>query len=362
MQPLTSAVTICAAGGGKTTRIVGAAAAAAAADKRALLVTYARNNESQLHSHFYKLAPSLPPHVEVMTWFTFLLRELARPYQRSLHNRRIEAIQWVDARSARYSKATDIGAHYFAGGTRIYSDKIAKFACATDKETGGAVMARLRQRFDHIFVDEIQDMAGYDLDILELILKAGITLSLVGDHRQATFRTNNSARGAPYRGRDIIKKFEDWKKAGLIALQYERHTHRCHQDIADLGDSFFPNEPTTKSINDTKTDHDGVFIVPSGKVAQYVEHFRPQVLRLDRRTPCNGLSALNFGESKGMTFDRVLIFPHNLGSKWLKTGDISHVEGSIEKMYVATTRARQSVAFVYDGAVGIANTQVYSVS
>lgn len=353
---MASAVTICAAGGGKTTRIVGEAAAGG---RRALLVTYTRNNETQLYRHFYKLAPSLPPHVEVMTWFTFLLRELARPYQRSLHNRRIDAIHWVEAQSARYAAAANIDAHYFAGSTRIYSDKIAKFVCAIDQTTGGAVVARLKQRFDHIYVDEIQDMAGYDLDILELILKAGITVSLVGDHRQATFRTNQAARNKQYGGRDIIKKFEEWKKAGLIALHYEQHTHRCHQDIADLGDSFFPNEPVTKSLNTTVTEHDGIFIVPSGKVAQYVEQFRPQVLRLDKRTPCNGLAALNFGESKGMTFTRVLIFPHGGGKKWLKTGVISHVEGSIEKMYVGATRARQSVAFVYDGPAAIPKAQPY---
>jgi DNA helicase II / ATP-dependent DNA helicase PcrA len=354
---LTSAVTICAAGGGKTTRIVGEAALAE--DKRTLLVTYTRNNESQLYRHFYGLAPSLPPHVEVMTWFVFLLRELARPYQRSLHNRRIDAIHWVEAQSARYAQASDIDAHYFAGSTRIYSDKIAKFVCEADKKTGGAVMARLKQRFDHIYVDEIQDMAGYDLDILELILKAGITLSLVGDHRQATFRTNRAARNSQYGGRNIINKFEEWKSAELLILHYEQHTHRCHQDNAKLGDSLFPNEPATMSLNVTTTEHDGIFIVPTGKVDEYVEQFQPQALRLDKRTPCNGLSALNFGESKGMTFDRVLIFPHGLGKRWLKSGDISHVEGSIEKMYVGVTRARQSVAFVYDGAVGIEKAQTF---
>ena len=354
---MASAVTICAAGGGKTTRIVGNAAAAV--DKRVLLVTYTRNNESQLYRHFYKLAPSLPPHVEVMTWFTFLLRELARPYQRALHNRRIDAIHWVEGQSAQYAKASNIDAHYFAGSTRIYSDKIAKFVCGCNDKTGGAVIERLQQRFDHIYVDETQDMAGYDLDILELILKSGITLSLVGDHRQATFRTNQASRNKQYGGRNIIKKFEEWQKAGLLGLHYEQYTHRCHQDIADLGDSFFPNEPVTKSLNATATEHDGIFIVPNDKVAEYVQQFNPQVLRLDKRTPCNDLPALNFGESKGMTFNRVLIFPHGGGKKWLKSGEICHVVGSIEKMYVGATRARQSVAFVYDGAAKIPKAQPY---
>jgi DNA helicase-2/ATP-dependent DNA helicase PcrA len=62
---------------------------------------------------------------------------------------------------------------------------------------------------------------------------------------------------------------------------------------------------------------------------------------------------MNFGESKGLSFQRVLIFPHKLGQKWLSTGKLTHVEKSAEKMYVGVSRARYSVAFVHDGASGV---------
>jgi len=220
-------------------------------------------------------------------------------------------------------------------------------------------MRRLAQRFDHIFVDEIQDMAGYDLDVLELILKAEIKLTLVGDHRQATLKTNKGKKNAAFGGINIIKKFKAWDKAGLAALTYEQHTHRCHQHIADLGDRFFPSEPATKSLNDIVTGHDGVFIVAPAKVDAYVATFAPQVLRFDKKTACRDLPAMNFGESKGLTFDRVMIFPHGLARKWLSTGQISHVEKSVARMYVGATRARHSLAFVHDGAVAIPDVQVY---
>jgi DNA helicase-2/ATP-dependent DNA helicase PcrA len=55
---------------------------------------------------------------------------------------------------------------------------------------------------------------------------------------------------------------------------------------------------------------------------------------------------INFGAAKGMTFDRVLIFPHGPLKKFLSTGDIGDVQKSIAKTYVAVTRARKSVAFV----------------
>ena len=348
---------MCAAGGGKTTRIVGQAVAET--PSRALLVTYTRNNEKEIERKFYGYGPAIPPNVEVMTWFSFLLRELARPYRRALHDRRIDGLQWEEGRSVPYIPESNTAAHYFAGGRFIYSDKISKFICECDRLTGGAVMQRLAMRFDHIFVDEIQDMAGYDLDVLELILKTGIKLTLVGDHRQATLRTNQGKKNSAFAGFNIVKKFQQWEKTGLASLSYERHTHRCHQHIADLGDSFFPGEPTTKSLNTTATGHDGVFIVATANVTTYVATFAPQVLRLDRKTPCQDFPAINFGESKGLTFDRVLIFPHGLAKKWLSTGSIAHVEKSVTKMYVGATRARHSVAFVFDGTAAIAGAQVY---
>lgn len=347
---------MCAAGGGKTTRIVGEAVGGV---ERALLVTYTRNNAKEIERKLYGLGPVIPPNLEVMTWFSFLLRDLARPYRRVMHDRRIEGLQWEEGRSVPYIPESNIGAHYFAGGHLIYSDKISKFICECDRRTNGAVMRRLAQRFDHIFVDEIQDMAGYDLDVLELILKAGIKLTLVGDHRQATLKTNQGKKNAAFGGVNIIKKFKAWDKAGLATLSYQRHTHRCHQHIADLGDRFFPDEPATKSLNDVVTGHDGVFIVATAKVDAYVATFAPQVLRFDRKTSCHELPAMNFGESKGLTFNRVMIFPHNLAKKWLSTGNISHVEKSVARMYVGATRARHSLAFVHDGAAAIPDAQVY---
>lgn len=356
-MPSASRIVICAAGGGKPTRIV--QEATSGADARSLLATYTHNNEQEIGRKFYARGRVIPANIEVMTWFSFLLRELARPYRRAIHGRRIESIQWEEGRSVPYIPESKIAAHYFAADRYIYSDKIAKFVCECDRRTSGAVMRRLAMRFDHIYVDEIQDLAGYDLEIVELILKAGVKLTLVGDHRQATFRTNQAKKNQAFSGINIIKGFRAWEKAGLAHLTYEQQTHRCHQHIADLGDSFFPSEPPTPSLNTVVTGHDGVFIVATGKVEAYVAAYAPQVLRFDRRTSCANLPAMNFGESKGLTFDRVLVFPHALAKKWLLTGKIAHIENSLARVYVGATRARHSLAFVHDGAAAIPGAQVY---
>lgn len=252
-----------------------------------------------------------------------------------------------------YAPANHIRRYYFDSNHRIYSDKLSRFICECNGAAEGAVIKRLEQRFDRIYIDEIQDMAGWDIDLIQLLLKSAIHVTLVGDHRQATYRTNNAAKNAGFSGGNIIKKFREWKKQQLCDLVYELETHRCNQSIANIADTFFPTEPRTKSLNTKFTGHDGVFIISTVDVKAYVKRYKPQVLRLDIRTDCDGLSAMNFGESKGLTFDRVLIFPHKLAQKWLSTGDYAHIKNSVEKMYVGVSRARYSVAFVHDGPICI---------
>ena len=57
---------------------------------------------------------------------------------------------------------------------------------------------------------------------------------------------------------------------------------------------------------------------------------------------------MNFGESKGLSFERVLIYPTTPIEKWLKDNSRDLAPTSRSKLYVAITRAEQSVAFVYD--------------
>lgn len=345
--PSVSRIVISAAGGGKTTRVVDQALAA---DQGiTALITYTRNNVREIQLKAYERSPVIPSHVEVISWYSFLLRELARPYRSAMHNRRIDGIHWVEGKSVPYAPESNTSSHYFFDESRIYSDKISKFICECDRRSGGAIIRRLKARFSQLIIDEIQDMAGYDLDLLELILKSGIPATFVGDHRQATFATNNAAKNKGFAGPSIIKKFEQWKKAELVSIDYECHTHRCNQTIADLGDGFFPNEPKTVSKNAVVTGHDGVFLVASADLDAYMTAYSPQVLRYSAKTKCDPYDAMNFGEAKGLTFDRVLIYPHGKAVLWIASGNLNHVEKSATKMYVAATRARFSVAFVYDG-------------
>jgi DNA helicase-2/ATP-dependent DNA helicase PcrA len=344
-------IIVAAAGSGKTTYIV--RDALKHPDENSIVVTYTQNNLEEVKKKFYEEYGCIPANIEIRTWYSFLLQELARPYQNEVHQERIESFAFVEGRSPSRIRKSNVSAYFFVQEKYIYSDKISEFCCLCNERSGGLVMDRIGALYDRIYIDEVQDLAGYDLELLEVLLSAKPGLTLVGDHRQATYATNHSAKNKAYAGAKIIEKFAEWEKRGLCSVEYSSESHRCIQSICDLANLIYPQYPKLASRNIATTDHDGVFSIPRAHVAAYIAKYQPQVLRYSKTSRCDELSPINFGEAKGLTFERVLIFCNGPLKKLLTTADFKHVEKSAAKLYVAITRARQSVAFVHESVCAL---------
>ena len=106
----------------------------------------------------------------------------------------------------------------------------------------------------------------------------------------------------------------------------------------------------------------GIYVVSPSDYDEYCKTFFPQVLVYDiraaRKIEC--MTARNFGAVKGQTFERVLIVPTQNADKYLSNGNIAEVESGKEKLYVAITRARYSVAFLSSCVAPIAGVQKWN--
>ena len=71
----------------------------------------------------------------------------------------------------------------------------------------GLVIDRLEHIYDCIYIDEVQDLAGYDFDFLELMLLSKVKLIVVGDSRQATYFTNCAPKNVKFKGKNIVNLF-----------------------------------------------------------------------------------------------------------------------------------------------------------
>ncbi|HEL3255601.1 TPA: AAA family ATPase [Stenotrophomonas maltophilia] len=350
-------VLLSAAGSGKTTLLVRKALERPL--RRIGIVTYTLENLEEIRRSFEFHAGAVPAHVTLHSWYGFLLRECIRPYQAALcREPRIESILFVEGRTNNRAPRSQVARHYFAGN-RVYSDRAADFAVRCDELTQGQVIARLADMYDEVYVDEVQDLAGYDLDLIERLLKSSIAVTLVGDTRQATYATNYAPRHSQFRGPNLATLFQLWESDGLCQIDHRLTSLRCVQALCDLADALYPQMPRTQSGNDQATGHDGIYLVAPEHVTAYMQEFAPTVLRHDRRQACEGLLAMNFGQSKGRTYSRVLIFPNAPLTQYLRTGDAACITAP-PKYYVAFTRARQSVAFVYAGTSALRGHQRYT--
>lgn len=354
--PSRNRMILSAAGSGKTTLLV--REALSRPYQRIAILTYTLENLEEIRRAFERHVGAVPTHVTIYSWYSFLLRECIRPYQAALCVQpRIESIFFVEGRTQNRAPRSQVVRHYLAGD-RIYSDRAADFAVRCDDLTRGKVIERLAAIYDELYIDEIQDLAGYDLDIVERLLASGIEVLLVGDTRQATYATNHSPRHQQFRGIAMMDLFQAWEARNLCQIQQRVTSHRCPQSLCDLADALYPQMPRTETGNTEVTGHDGIYIVAPNQVQQYFLEFAPTVLRYDRREPCDGLPAVNFGQSKGRTYSRVLIFPNGPLVQFLRTADASRIN-SPAKYYVAFTRARHSLAFVLAGTCEWPGHKVY---
>ncbi len=342
MQLSDNEVHVSCAGSGKTTYVV--EQALSAGDERVLITTYTNENIDQIRAFIIDRAGCIPSNITVQSWFSFLLQEGVRPYQNKMgDDRRVHSI-YFQLKSPKYQKK----GNYFTKASDIYSNKVSEFVHECNGRTKGLIINRLQRMYDRVYLDEIQDCAGYDLNVLEMLFLSSLKVVGVGDPRQATFSTNNAQKNRQHRRSQIYAWLQNKAENGDIKLTEMCDCHRCSQPICDFADKLFPEFPATTSKNTAATGHDGVFLVHKDDLASYTRQFNPVALRYSRSTKTHGLRAINIGITKGRTFKRVLIFPTGPMLAYLKNGELS-VAGDKSKLYVAITRARQSSAFVISG-------------
>jgi DNA helicase II / ATP-dependent DNA helicase PcrA len=331
--------TIASAGSGKTQRIIDRALAAAAEGQRVLITTYTIENKNQIERR-------ISGAVDILTWYRFVINELCHPYQLSLLGE-IGVVGSLNfgGEPFKYARKTE-RRFYLDRNNDVYRNRASALALACNDSSGGAVINRLASIYSTVFIDEMQDLAGHDFYLLDVLLRSDIEMHLVGDPRQALYFTDDSINNKRYKGPEFVSWLKE--RPDLCDLEWLTTSHRCCQAILDWADQLFPEYEPSISLHTTEArDTDGVFTLPKSKVLAYVAE-RPDVtiLRQQKNTHTLGLPAINVGVSKGCTYSHVVLF----GSGPMR----DYAEGKLaleslkqrSRLYVAVTRARYSVAIV----------------
>lgn len=315
---------------------------------RILITTFTNENVNTITKELKKQNEGISPdRITVISWYRFLLRDWIRPYQTVFPGVGINAIRSLNYNRNPFSRSyakTDMERYVDSSGD-VWKDNASDLAFEIETKSGGESSERIGRMVSHVFIDEIQDFKGYDINLVESLLARDIGFACVGDEKQATLQTHYTNKNKKTTGANIRTWAKQQESMGRLRIQEEAMSRRFNNGICSFANAVSPGGMTMTTCMKEYSGHDGVFCISRDSVAPYVGKFKPNVLRYDRTIDTMNLPAMNFGESKGDTYERVLVFINGPIEKFLtkKTPFTSPA-----KYYVGVTRPRYSLAFVVD--------------
>ena len=364
-------VLFAAAGNGKTYSICKQAKEIVdSSNKLVLLLSYTNEGVRSLENEYKKQNLGiLDNRVIIKSWYRFLLSEFIKPYQRllklksyenecdiALCENDINSIAFYENNPPTYYKKIHYE-YYINKNKDIIPDRTSQLAVLCNQDSGRKAISRMENIYSHIFIDELQDYAGWDLEIINLLFQSQMEILCVGDFKQATYRTNNSQKNKQYRDEKIQNFFINLQKKGLCNVSYLNKTRRFNQEICDFINTIHndKNATVTSLEPQIKTNHNGVYLVDIKYLSQYCNYYHPVILRYNKKTKikfyheCN---VFNYGAAKGATYDRIIIIPVSTVLPFIEKQEYITSNQTRAKFYVACTRAKYSVIIAMEHLKG----------
>jgi len=319
------------AGSGKTTHLI----SRLSLEKRALIITYTENNHSHLRTSIIKKFGTIPSNITLMTYFAFLHGFCYRPLMQRQANTRGLNFRRPPQRNC---PLTDRRRYRDPSG-RLYHNRLAKFI-----EIEGllpAVRSRIERFYDAVYVDEVQDFAGHDFNLLLAISAADAEMLFVGDFFQHTFDTSRdgSVNGtlhneiSAYERRFAQAKINVDKET--LSKSWRCGTTLCEFISVHLQIKIYAHEDRLSEIVNVESQEMADRLHGDSTVVKlfYEQHYK------------YGCHSQNWGASKGQDhYNDVCVV---LGAKAWKQYQEGKLHESVaktrNKLYVAFSRARGAV-------------------
>lgn len=368
---------IAAAGSGKTSLIlnqVNNRLLSENTDKKIGIITYTLKNQENIKVKIVNQHHCMPNKVRLMGWYTFLLDYWIRPFKGDVLEELYSAhiglyftkepsgiLKTKVGKYIRTYKKDEPWKKYFTKDRNdIYSDKLSEFAFECYKKNKVDLIERISNVFSAIYIDESQDLSGWDFEIIKILSKSQkIDLVLCADPRQNTYSTNYGLKHKKYNGcpDKYANKCINTSKDKFIKIDDTtlKKSHRCCDDICSFSNLLMEKFPETQACNcdscekrrSQYTQRKGMFLLSEEKEQEYINCHSPISLIWDSksRNKAKTKECLNYAESKGLEYDAVIIYPTDTILKYL-SGKEKLQDLSLRKLYVAITRARFTCAIV----------------
>lgn len=326
------------AGSGKTTYVLNKLCL----EKRHLLITFTNNNFENLRLGIIRKFGYLPENIKIFTYFSFLYNFAYKPFCSS--KVRAKGITWTQPR-IRFPKSSM--KHYITPSGYLYGSRIAKLLIECN--LGDNINQRISKYFDCLYIDEVQDFAGSDFNLLKIIIHAEMNIILVGDFFQHTFDTSHDGNinNSLYDNLNTyISKFTEQQfpvDNTTLSKSYRCSPAICQHISEQLQIPIESHKETAGDIKfiSTRGEAESIFHDDSIVKLFYREHYK---------YPC---FSENWGASKGNDhYINVCVVLSKNNYQLLLQGDAhTLLPTTRNKLYVAISRGKERLYFVQESMI-----------
>lgn len=325
------------AGSGKTSSIIDSLTA----DSRCLIVTYTENNTRHLKNRVIDKFGEIPVGIRIYSYFTFLYSFCFRPlcgYE--LKTKGINFNFPLPEYAQRSRKNTR--EHYIDKSGRLYANRIAKLLIEFDVIPD--LIQRIEKFYDSVFIDEVQDFAANDFNLICTLAIANVEIRLVGDFYQHTFDTSRD--GSTQKSlHDCFDKYCDkLKKSGFeIDLTSLSNSYRCSPSVC----AFVSENLGIKILSHREDEVVVGYFDNVGEVDSIFNNDSVVKLFYQKSDSYAGNTA-NWGNTKGLDhFQDVCVVLNATTLKAFDNANLDQLNPTTKnKLYVACTRAKGNLYFV----------------
>ncbi|WP_426392269.1 AAA family ATPase [Variovorax sp. R-27] len=324
------------AGSGKTYKIV----EQLDETHRFLLITFTEANRENLRTRIINKFGHFPTNICLYTYFTFLYSFCYRPFL--LNAKRTKGMTFHRRSNDQPNFSATEDRYYMTAGRWLYHNRLAKYLAQTD--TVDSVIARIEKYFDALFIDEVQDFAGHDFNLLMSLCKSNVRCMFVGDFYQHTYDTsrdgsvniNLHSDYEKYRKRFVTAKVD----LDLTSLVKSR---RCSKSVCDfisqdigIHIESFSDSTSEVGLTEDPVAAQALYDAPGTVKLFLKEHYK------------YGCYSQNWGASKGLDhYQDVCVVLHPAAVTAWKARALAGLNPETRnKLYVACSRARGNLMFV----------------
>jgi DNA helicase-2/ATP-dependent DNA helicase PcrA len=329
------------AGSGKTTLIVDKLNL----DDRFLLITYTINNTRNLKNSIIKKFGYLPENIDLYSYYNFLYSICFRPFLAYTFKPR--GIYWDFTPPFTNRFSLDNLLRYMTKSRLLYHNRIAKLL--EQCEVLGEINERLVKYYQHIFIDEIQDFAGHDFNLLKSICQAEIDIMLVGDFYQHTFDTSRDGKTNATLHNDYDKYKDAFKKFKVEPnTEYLNKSYRCTKSVCDFITSQIGIDIQSRKNTDSKV----TYVDDKNEIEKLIKD--NNIIKLFYRENYKyDCYSRNWGDCKGENhYHDVCVVLNKTTMTNFSKDKLSELKPVTKnKLYVACSRANNNLYFIAEDEI-----------